>query len=112
MAGLKQLKSKRESINKTRKVTRAMEAVSAVKMRKAQERALGGRAYAASALRILTNLSQSTDTSSYDLFASRTGGKSGLVLVTSDKGLAGSLNSAVLKKLKRFFVLKSLQPRM
>lgn len=102
MAGLKQLKSKRESINKTRKVTRAMEAVSAVKMRKSQERALGGRAYAAGALRILSNLSGSVDTQNHFMMQPRTQGKYGLIVVTSDKGLAGSLNSAVLKKVDAF----------
>jgi F-type H+-transporting ATPase subunit gamma len=102
MAGLKQLQSKRESINKTRKVTQAMEAVSAVKMRKSQERALGGRAYAAAALRILSNLSGSVDTKNHPLMQPRTEGKYGVIVVTSDKGLAGSLNSAVLKKVGAF----------
>lgn len=102
MAGLKQLKSKRESINKTRKVTRAMEAVSAVKMRKAQERALGGRAYAAAALRVLRNLSESTDARNHAMMAARDSGNYGLIVVTSDKGLAGSLNSAVIKKVGDF----------
>jgi len=102
MASLKQLKSKRESINKTRKVTRAMEAVSAVKMRKSQERALGGRAYAAGALRILRNLADSVDTLNHFMCTPRTEGKYGLIVVTSDKGLAGSLNSAVLKKVEGF----------
>lgn len=102
MASLKQLKTKRESTNKTRKVTRAMEAVSAVKMRKAQERALGGRAYAAAALRILQHISAVRDVSNHPLIAAREQGAYGIVLVTSDKGLAGSLNSAVIKKFESF----------
>jgi len=102
MAGLKQLKLKRASINKTRKVTRAMEAVSAVKMRKAQESALGGRAYATGALRILRNLSDTADTKNHFMREARTKGKRGLIVITSDKGLAGSLNSAVLKKVDAF----------
>lgn len=102
MANLKQLKLKRISINKTRQVTKAMESVSAVKMRRAQERALNGRAYATGALRILEHFSQSIDTSIHPLFNPRTAGAIGLVIVTSDKGLAGSLNSAVLKKIHAF----------
>ncbi len=102
MAGLKQLKLKRQSVNKTRQVTKAMEAVSAVKMRKAQERALGGRAYAAGALRILGNLSNSMDVRGHFMQEERTKGKYGLIVITSDKGLAGSLNSAVLKKVTEF----------
>ena len=46
MAGLKAIKLKIRSTDKTRKVTKAMEAVSAAKMRKAQQRAIAGRAYA------------------------------------------------------------------
>ena len=101
MANLKALKLKRESINKTRKVTRAMEAVSAVKMRKSQERALGGRPYAAGALRVLDHLSTSVDVNEHPLFAARSTGKVGVLLITSDKGLAGSLNSAALKQVSK-----------
>lgn len=100
MAGLKQLKLKRETVNKTRKVTRAMEAVSAVKMRKAQERALQGRAYATGALRILENVAGSVG--GHELFASREQGTYGLAVITSDKGMAGALNSAVLKRVSTF----------
>ncbi len=99
MAGLKQLKLKRQSVMKTRQVTRAMEAVSAVKMRKAQERALGGRSYAEGAVRILNHLTSSVELMNHALFASRDTGALGIVVVTSDKGLAGALNSALLKRL-------------
>ncbi|PCI28381.1 ATP synthase F1 subunit gamma [Candidatus Kaiserbacteria bacterium] len=102
MASLKQLKLKRISVNKTRQVTKAMESVSAVKMRKAQESALGGRAYAAGALRILKNLSGTIDVANHYMVKPRTKGKYGIIIITSDKGLAGSLNSAVLKKVTSF----------
>ena len=102
MANLKQLKLKRQSVNKTRKVTRAMEAVSAVKMQKAQELALQGRPFASVALRILDSLSFDFESSKHPLVAPKNSGKHGLLLVTSDKGLAGSLNSAVLKKASEF----------
>ena len=58
---LKQIKLKIISTKKTSTVTRAMEAVSAVKMRKAQERALTSRSYAWTALRILRGLAGSTN---------------------------------------------------
>jgi F-type H+-transporting ATPase subunit gamma len=102
MSGLKAIKQKRISINKTRQVTRAMEAVSAVKMRNAQERALGGRPYAVSALRILSQLSETTDMTGHFMVEHRTTGAYGIIVVTSDKGLAGSLNSAVLKTVEAF----------
>ncbi len=78
-------------------VTRAMEAVSAVKMRKSQERALAGRSYAAAALSMLERLSGSSDLSRHPLMQERAG-KTAIVVITSDKGLAGSLNSGVIRK--------------
>ncbi len=75
-----------------------MEAVSAVKMRKAQERALQGRPYALSAVRILERVSGMGDTARHPLMLEHGKGKTAVIIVTSDKGLAGSLNSAVLKE--------------
>jgi len=102
MAGLKEIKNKIHSVQKTRKVTRAMEAVSAVKMRKSQERARGARAYAKSALRILAQVSSVVEFAAHPLVQQRKTGATAIVLVTSDKGLAGSLNSAVLKIAEKF----------
>jgi len=110
MASLKALKLKRQSVNKTRKVTRAMEAVSAVKMRKAQERALAARAYARAALRILSQISDKADFKNTPLTELRTHGKFGLIVITSDKGLAGSLNSAVIKQIGLLIKEKNLTP--
>lgn len=97
---LKDIKLKIQSVKKTSTVTRAMEAVSAVKMRKAQERALGGRAYAAAALTILERISGSQDLQQQPLMQLR-GGKTAIVLITSDKGLAGALNSNVIRATER-----------
>lgn len=97
MAGLKNIKLKILSVKKTSTVTHAMEAVSAVKMRKAQERALGGRLYAASALSILQKLAGTADFSQHPLMHSQEAPNL-YIVVTSDKGLAGSLNSAVIRK--------------
>ncbi len=102
MANLKQLKIKRASVDKTRKVTKAMEAVSAVKMRKSQELALNGRAFAVVSLRILNALSKDMESLNHRLVSPKNGGKHGLLLISSDKGLAGSLNSAVLKRVQAF----------
>jgi F-type H+-transporting ATPase subunit gamma len=99
MASLKNIKLKIISVKKTATVTHAMEAVSAVKMRKSQERALSGRLYAASALAILERLSGTSDFRKYPLMQERKG-KTAFVVITSDKGLAGSLNSAVIRKVE------------
>ncbi len=95
---LKDIKLKIQATKRMNKVTRAMEAVSAVKMRKTQNAALSGRAYARAALAILTRLSGTEDVQRHPLAVSRSGNKLGLLVMTSDKGLAGGLNSGVLKK--------------
>ncbi|HVV39229.1 MAG TPA: ATP synthase F1 subunit gamma [Candidatus Paceibacterota bacterium] len=117
MAALKAIKSKIKSVEKTQKVTKAMEAVSAAKMRKAQQRALSGRAYARAAASILARTSGSKDLASHPLMrgaenvSSLPAGHRGdgredtfsapktalYIVITSDKGLAGALNSAVLR---------------
>lgn len=97
MASLKSLKIKIHSYRKTGTVTKAMQAVSAVKMRKAQERALSGRAYAATSLSILERLSETEEVKRHQLLQLKSG-KTCFVVITSDKGLAGSLNSAVIRK--------------
>lgn len=94
---LKDIKTKIKATQRTHKVTRAMEAVSAVKMRKTQQTALGGRSYARAALAILARLSGSADVSRHPLATARTVEKVALVILTSDKGLAGALNSGVIK---------------
>ena len=94
---LKQIKGKIKATLRTSKVTKAMEAVSAVKMRKSQERALNGRPYALTALRVLERVSHTKDAQHHPLFSEHSEGKHALVVITSDKGLAGSLNAAVLK---------------
>ena len=95
---LKDVKAKIQATNRTHKVTRAMEAVSAVKMRKTQQTALKGRAYARAALSILARLSGSRSFTRHPLFRAKAEVKKlALVVITSDKGLAGSLNSGVIK---------------
>jgi F-type H+-transporting ATPase subunit gamma len=97
---LKQIKNKIISTKKTGKVTKAMESVSAVKMRKSQLRAFESRPYVHAAMRILSRVSQSDGALSHPLAAKRAGNKQLVVIVTSDKGLAGSVNSAVLKQVE------------
>ena len=109
MAALKHIKLKIQSYRKTGTVTHAMEAVSAVKMRKAQERALAARPYVRAALRILRGLSGSNDTAQHPLTIDRGAGKVAILAITSDKGLAGSFNSAVLKKVENFIRGRNLK---
>ena len=95
---LKDIKTKIGSTNRTHQVTRAMEAVSAVKMRKTVAAALAGRPYARAALAILARLASSTELVRHPLLTKvEPLEKIALVIITSDKGLAGALNSGVLK---------------
>jgi F-type H+-transporting ATPase subunit gamma len=95
---LKDIKLKIQATKRMNKVTRAMEAVSAVKMRKTQNAAFAGRAYARAALSILTRLSGTENVKRHPLAQDKGGKKIALLLLTSDKGLAGGLNAGVLKK--------------
>lgn len=98
MAGLKQIKLQIRSYEKTQTVTKAMEAVSAAKMRRAQQQALSGRSYASAALSILERVTASQAVQN-NLYVTGNGATGTLyIVITSDKGLAGSLNSGVLKK--------------
>lgn len=95
---LKDIKTKIKATERMNKVTRAMEAVSAVKMRKTQTTALAGRSYARAALSILARLSGTEHVAKHPLSHQRDYKRVALVVMTSDKGLAGALNSSVLKK--------------
>ena len=95
---LKDIKTKIEATLRTHKVTRAMEAVSAVKMRKTQNVAMAGRPYARAALSILSRLSSSAELTRNPLGKVRVPQKVALVIITSDKGLAGGLNAGVIKE--------------
>ncbi|MGE5540778.1 MAG: ATP synthase F1 subunit gamma [Bacillota bacterium] len=96
---LKDIKLKIQATKRMNKVTRAMEAVSAVKMRKTQNAAFEGRAYARAALAILTRLSGTESVKRHPLAMKHEhGNKLAIIVITSDKGLAGGLNSGVLKR--------------
>lgn len=94
---LKEIKAKIAATRRTHKVTRAMEAVSAVKMRKTQITAIAGRPYARAALQILARLSGSGQLTKHPLAAERPVRNTALVIITSDRGLAGALNANVLR---------------
>lgn len=95
---LKDIKNKIKATERMNKVTRAMEAVSAVKMRKTQATALSGRSYARAAISILARLSGTEHVAKHALSEHRDYKRVALVVMTSDKGLAGALNSSVLKR--------------
>jgi F-type H+-transporting ATPase subunit gamma len=100
MAVGKEIRGKIKSVENTKKITKAMEMVAASKMRKAQERMRQARPYSDKVRNIAANLSQANP--EYRSPYMRTGGASkvaGFVVVTTDKGLCGGLNTNILRAL-------------
>jgi F-type H+-transporting ATPase subunit gamma len=98
MAVGKEIRGKIKSVEGTKKITKAMEMVSASKMRKAQDRMRAARPYADKIRNIAANLSQANP--EYKSPYMRTVGKAkavGLIIVTTDKGLCGGLNTNILR---------------
>lgn len=97
MANTIALKRRITSVSNTRQITKAMELVSASKMRRAQEAALRTRDFRNLARQILTRLSELTNVRKHPLYAQRVITKRLHILVTSDRGLAGAFNSSLLR---------------
>jgi len=106
MPGIKEIRTKIKSVQNTRKITKAMEMVAASKMRKAQERMRAGRPYATKVREIAAHLMQANPEYSHPYLVEREVKAVGVVLVTTDKGLCGGLNTNIsrvtLSKLKEF----------
>jgi F-type H+-transporting ATPase subunit gamma len=98
MPGSKEIRTKIKSVQNTRKITKAMEMVAASKMRKAQERMRAARPYADRIRNIAAHLSQANPEYKHPFLMKRDGMKAvGIVVVTTDKGLCGGLNTNVLR---------------
>jgi F-type H+-transporting ATPase subunit gamma len=99
MAGGKEIRTKIKSVQNTRKITKAMEMVAESKMRKAQERMRSARPYAEKIRRLAANLSQANVSDYKHPFLAKAGPlkRVGLILVTTDKGLCGGLNTNVMR---------------
>ncbi|MEW6676900.1 MAG: F0F1 ATP synthase subunit gamma [Pseudomonadota bacterium] len=98
MAAGKEIRSKIKSVENTRKITRAMEMVAAAKMRKAQERMKHARPYAEKIAKVAAHFSKAHPEYKHPFVVSRdTVKRAGLILVTTDKGLCGGLNTNALR---------------
>lgn len=101
---VKSLRRRLRSIKNTKQITRAMEMVSAAKLRRAQDTLLAGRPYATKLQELLGRVASSGSVD-HPLFTQRAGGRKVLVLVTADRGLAGSFNAQLIKRAEQ--ILKS-----
>ena len=98
MASGKEIRNKIKSVESTRKITKAMEMVAASKMRKAQDRMRAARPYGEKIRHVAANLSHALVDYSHPFLVEHEGVKAvGLIVVTSDKGLCGGLNTNVLR---------------
>jgi F-type H+-transporting ATPase subunit gamma len=102
MESLQNIKRRIKGVGNIGQITKAMELVAATKMRKSQEIALGSRPYAYTALEILASLSKLEDVPMPVLMQAREIKKTLMVVITSDKGLAGSFNGTVIRTFERF----------
>lgn len=98
MAGIKEIRTKIKSVQSTSKITKAMEMVAASKMRKAQDRMRQGRPYAIKVRDIAKHLMQANSEYTHPYLTERAEIRNvGVVLITSDKGLCGGLNTNITR---------------
>ena len=107
MAAGKEIRGKIKSVENTKKITKAMEMVAASKMRKAQERMRSARPYAEKVRQITGNLSRATPEYTHPFMQTNDAKRVGFVIVTTDKGLCGGMNTNVLRAVTNQF--KDLQ---
>lgn len=98
MAGAKEIRTKISSINKTRKITRAMEMVAASKMRKTQDRMRASKPYANKIYEVVKHIARANSEYRHPFINEREIKRIGLIVVTTDRGLCGGLNANLLRE--------------
>jgi F-type H+-transporting ATPase subunit gamma len=106
MPSLLDLRRRIRSVRNTQQITKAMKMVSAAKLRRAQDRAIAARPYAATLRKLLANVAAAAGAGESEaenpMLSVRPERRIQLILVTADKGLAGSFNSNLIKAGQRF----------
>jgi F-type H+-transporting ATPase subunit gamma len=97
MASTRDIRRRIKSVKNTRQITKALELVAASKMKKAQQAALAGRPYAELMARMLAALADRVEESQHEFLVKRPVKTRGIILITSDMGLCGPLNSNLFK---------------
>lgn len=98
MANLRDIKRRIKSVRNTSQITKAMQMVASAKMRRAQELALKGRSYMSALARVLSHLQESINDANSPLMEERESGKELIIVVSTDRGLCGGLNSNLLRE--------------
>ncbi len=99
MAGAKEIRTKIASIKSTQKITKAMEMVAASKMRRAQDRMLATRPYAAKIGNVIAHLAHAHPEYHHPYLVEREAKRVGLIVISTDRGLCGGLNINLFKKI-------------
>ena len=107
MATLQDIKLRITSVTSTQKITKAMKMVAAAKMKRAENRIKAARPYTDKLKGMVANLSAGIDPTAHPLLTKNEDSKAVIVLITSDKGLCGGLNSKLCKNLSQFVSRKS-----
>lgn len=102
MASTRDIRRRIKSVKNTAQITKAMQMVASAKMRKAQLAALSGRPYAALMNEVLASVSAHAGDAAHPLMEKREGGRRAVIVISTDKGLCGSLNSNLLREASRF----------
>jgi F-type H+-transporting ATPase subunit gamma len=97
MAAGKEIRGKIKSVENTKKITKAMEMVAASKMRKAQDRMRAARPYASKVRDIAANLGKANPEYTHPFMKANDAKSAGFIVVSTDKGLCGGLNTNVLR---------------
>jgi F-type H+-transporting ATPase subunit gamma len=108
MANTQDIRRRIKSIRNTAQITKAMQMVAASKMRKAQQHALAGRPYAALMNRVLVSLQKRTNPDLHPLLEIRDVKKELILIISTDKGLAGALNTNLFREVSQFDQAKSV----
>jgi F-type H+-transporting ATPase subunit gamma len=108
MPSTRDLRRRIKSVTNTSKITKAMQMVASSKMRRAQQSALNGRPYAQLMVAIMNDLAQDLTEISHPLLEKREVRKSGVLLITSDKGLCGALNANLIREVARLDTAKAV----
>src|SRR5215471_7866822 len=102
MPSTRDIRRRINSVKNTAKITKAMQMVAASKMRRAQQAALAGRPYASLMNEVLGNVSFYAGDFTHPLMEKREGSKRALIVIATDKGLCGALNSNVMREAAKF----------
>src|ERR1700680_2216263 len=102
MANTKDIRRRIKSIRNIGQLTKAMQMVAASKMRKAQQHALAGRSYATLMNKVLVSLQKRTDPKTHPLLHIRPINKELVLIISTDKGLAGALNTNLFREAAHF----------